>query len=343
MEALKQARWIWYPEGNPAASAPVGTRYFLREFKIDEQKKIESARVFMTADNSFRLKVNDRYVLEGDNFHETYQADVTGFLKPAENRFEVVAENGGDAPNPAGLIGLLVIRYADGTSLDRGDGQVLAKCRRDFPARRSRPWNSARPEWPPGIGSRRNRRRNSIPRMRSWTEFYPRLELQSRLVGRRSAALHTSPRWGHRYLLRCQLSQRAAVGSLASSALSEGRFAEWWDPVTGQRFSIHPVTVSPGLVRMPTQWFVLKFAPYQSAFIVFRKTESATPLPPRSEGQFDPLADLAGPWEVSFDPAWGGPEEDHLREAGRLDCAARGRHPPLLRQGRLSQAFRPFL
>lgn len=90
----------------------------------------------------------------------------------------------------------------------------------------------------------------------------------------------------------------------------DGRFAEWWDPVTGQRFAIYPETVSPGAVHnMPTSWFVLNFAPYQSAFIVFRKTEATIPLPPRPKGKLRSLTDLAAPWEVSFDPAWGGPEK----------------------------------
>ena len=72
----------------------------------------------MTADNSFRLKVNNRDALEGDNFHETYHADLTGLLKPGENDLYVIAENGGNDPNPAGLLGLFVVRYADGSLLN---------------------------------------------------------------------------------------------------------------------------------------------------------------------------------------------------------------------------------
>ena len=307
VEALKQARWIWYPEGNPAASAPVGTRYFLREFRLDEQKKIESARVFMTADNSFRLKVNDRYVLEGDNFHETYQADVAGFLKPAENRFEVVAENGGDAPNPAGLIGLLVIRYADGTSLilatdkswqSEGGLSGQAKPAMELGPSEMAPWH-----WQPSQPAA-----ELYPAYAIMDRILSELELRPDLWGG-EALRYTHRRDGDTdiyFVANCRNEPQLAACHFRAQ---KGRFAEWWDPVTGQRFAIHPVTVSPGLVRMSTQWFVLKFAPYQSAFIVFRKTESATPLPPRPEGQFRPLADIAGPWEVSFDSAWGGPEE----------------------------------
>src|ERR1039457_6905038 len=32
-DLLAGANWIWFPEGNPAVSAPVGTRYFRREFR----------------------------------------------------------------------------------------------------------------------------------------------------------------------------------------------------------------------------------------------------------------------------------------------------------------------
>ena len=62
------ARWIWHPEGSPAASAPVGTRLFRRTFAIEAVRRIESARLLMTADNAFQLRVNDKPAGEGDNF-----------------------------------------------------------------------------------------------------------------------------------------------------------------------------------------------------------------------------------------------------------------------------------
>ncbi len=53
----------------------------------------------------------------------------------------------------------------------------------------------------------------------------------------------------------------------------------------------------------------LEFAPYQSAFIVFRNVKSATPLRPYPVGKLRPLTNLSGLWEVSFDPTWGGPDK----------------------------------
>ena len=43
--------------------------------------------------------------------------DVTSLMKPGVNVVAVTAVNGGDTPNPAGLIGTLVVRYRDGRTL----------------------------------------------------------------------------------------------------------------------------------------------------------------------------------------------------------------------------------
>src|ERR1019366_4086532 len=114
---LKQAKWIWFNEGNPAGDAPVGKRYFRRSFTLEGIGDIESARVFMTADNSFELSVNGRKAGKGDNFHVASVLDVKSMLRPGTNTLAVAAENGGDAPNPAGLVGTLSIKFRDGHML----------------------------------------------------------------------------------------------------------------------------------------------------------------------------------------------------------------------------------
>jgi hypothetical protein len=85
-----------------------------------------------------------------------------------------------------------------------------------------------------------------------------------------------------------------------------GKYAECWDPVTGRRY-VAPAAArekrNDGGTALP-----LKFAPYQSALIVFRKDRS-TSVAEQLPGAFHPLIELASPWEVAFDPAWGGPEK----------------------------------
>ena len=50
----------------------------------------------------------------GDNFHVASVLDVKPMLRAGMNVLAVAAENGGDAPNPAGLIGTLVVKFRDG-------------------------------------------------------------------------------------------------------------------------------------------------------------------------------------------------------------------------------------
>ncbi len=116
--SLEAAKWIWYPKGNPAAAAPVGKRYFRRVVKVDAGSRIESAQLVMTADNSFVCWINGQWAGAGDSFTQTYVMNVTSLIKPGVNVVAVAAVNGADAPNPAGLIGTLVLKYRNGRTLE---------------------------------------------------------------------------------------------------------------------------------------------------------------------------------------------------------------------------------
>jgi len=116
--SLEAAKWIWYPEGNPAAAAPVGKRYFRRAVKVDAGSPVESAQLVMTADNSFVCWINGKWAGSGDSFTQAYAMNVTSLIKPGINVVAVAAVNGADAPNPAGLIGTLVLKYRDGRTLE---------------------------------------------------------------------------------------------------------------------------------------------------------------------------------------------------------------------------------
>jgi hypothetical protein len=85
----------------------------------------------------------------------------------------------------------------------------------------------------------------------------------------------------------------------------EDKRPEIWDPVTGARRDLARYSRTGGLMTVP-----LRFEPYQSFFIVFREPATApradvTPAPNFPTGE-DAVA-LTGPWDVSFDPKWGGP------------------------------------
>ena len=85
---------------------------------------------------------------------------------------------------------------------------------------------------------------------------------------------------------------------------------ELWDALDGKSRSLARYAVSGGRTSVP-----LRFAPHQSFFVVFRETAapaSTSGSAPASRANFPVLEEimtLDGPWDVAFDPKWGGPEK----------------------------------
>ncbi|MGA2247126.1 MAG: hypothetical protein ABSH48_19220 [Verrucomicrobiota bacterium] len=65
---LGGAKWIWFPEGEPATSAPAGTRYFRRVFELPASQAVAAATIALTADNEFHLFVNGQEAGSGDDW-----------------------------------------------------------------------------------------------------------------------------------------------------------------------------------------------------------------------------------------------------------------------------------
>jgi hypothetical protein len=86
----------------------------------------------------------------------------------------------------------------------------------------------------------------------------------------------------------------------------ESKQPELWDSVTGEIRKLPEFRSQHGQTVVP-----LEFAARQSFFVVFRKpAPAATPSPRRGRNfpKIDEILEIKGPWEVSFDPRWGGPE-----------------------------------
>ncbi len=124
------ANWIWYPEGDPAVSAPLATRWFRKVFTVPTGVSVTQAVATMVGDNMFTLYVNGQIALsvENQNFWQHYgQADISAFLTPGTNVLAVAVVNDGTTPNPAGLIGALDLTYSNGaTNSLQTDGSWLA-------------------------------------------------------------------------------------------------------------------------------------------------------------------------------------------------------------------------
>ncbi len=87
-----------------------------------------------------------------------------------------------------------------------------------------------------------------------------------------------------------------------------GKVPELWDAVSGTHAMAKAFDEKDGRVTLP-----LDFAPCGSLFVVFRTPISSAASRESRVASQSPLAPavlcaVAGPWEVSFDPTWGGPE-----------------------------------
>jgi len=79
---------------------------------------------------------------------------------------------------------------------------------------------------------------------------------------------------------------------------------ELWNPETGEVRDLPAYKISGGRVSVS-----LRFEPFQSWFIIFRKATAVKISSGENFPEYHAVKDLSGPWQVSFDPAWGGPSK----------------------------------
>ncbi len=298
---LAEAKWIWYPEDNPTAAAPVGKRLFQRTIEIDGARAIQSAEVTMTADNRFELFVNGRSVASGDNFHVARTIDVAASLKPGANVIAVTAENDGDRPNPAALIGSLTVRYRNGSALAVPTDRRWTSSRSADDAPKPAmelgpvgmaPWNLSGP----------------AAEMR---DIYPDYASTVRVLSEMGVPADFNADGEVRYIHRSDkdaelyfvASREDRARNITCRFRVRGLQPEWWDPLTGDCRPLPEFEEKDGITTVP-----LRLEALESGLVVFRHPAAK----PRRAGKNFPelrsTATLAGPWEVSFDPKWGGPE-----------------------------------
>jgi hypothetical protein len=312
-DSFGQAKWIWFKEGNPARSAPPGTRYFRRTITVDAASPVQSARLVMTADNTFECWINGRRAGSGQSFNQGYVMDVAPLLRPGANLLTVAAVNTLDVPNPAGLVAALTIRYADGRRQDvHTDGTWQAA--QTTPPRNwvtdagpAPQWSAAMELGPMG--------------MRPWGEVLEGLGVvdstaEIGVPSRVLAQMGVPPDFRASARMHC-IHKRIAATELYFVANPEprqvearctfrvsGRRPELWWPDTGRIEPAGDYEIQDGCTTLP-----LRLDPSGSVFVMFR--QPAGGKKPAAGGKnwldFKPVQELAGPWEIRFDPAWGGP------------------------------------
>jgi hypothetical protein len=297
---VDQARWIWYPEGSPASSAPVGTREFRTTVTIAAGRVIKSGIAMITADNSFELFVNGHPVGGGDDFHHLDTLDMTPWLKTGPNEIRLSAVNAGDTPsdvNPAGVIGAFAVTFADGgvQNLFTNSGWQAALSLNSTP----KPAMELGP-----IGMAPWSLNGSV------TSIYPAYWTTATLLKHMGVApdfsadvpmrsVHRRLSDGDVYFVANASAEPIAANCTFRTA---GHQPEWWNPQTGEMRLLPEFTTANGLTRLP-----VRLAPFESGFVVFRKPLAGPENSQANFPRYRPVMTLSRPWTVAFDPKWGGP------------------------------------
>jgi alpha-L-rhamnosidase len=114
---LAGTSWIWFPEGELEKSAPPGERYFRRIVVIPAGREIERARFVYTGDNECRGWLNGRDLGARTSYHVVKDNDVTYRLHPGTNVIALTGYNKGTNASPAGVVGLLTVKFDQGPPL----------------------------------------------------------------------------------------------------------------------------------------------------------------------------------------------------------------------------------
>jgi hypothetical protein len=292
---LGPAKWIWRNEGNPAESAPAGTRHFRRIFTLE--KNVEWVRFETTADHSFQWWINGKRSGRGEDFSRMYTLDLTIHLwKPGTNILAgTVTSEGG---RPAGMIGLLRIKYKDGREVEIGtdrDWEAAQKTSDDWQtnAAATNGWTPALELGAVGMAPW------GCPGLPRDTDTTPDIEPCCKLLAGMGVPADFSfeaadgtkcLRFIHRVAGSADIYFVANSSAKAEEAMCsfrvQGRRPELWRPDTGRIEAAAAYEARDGCIRVP-----IHFDPTGSVFVVFTKS-----------GAFDPVVDLKRDGQEA--PAW---------------------------------------
>jgi hypothetical protein len=144
--------------------------------------------------------------------------------------------------------------------------------------------------------------RGGVITQRDWQRLFEEEKLQPDFEGKGLNYIHRKTDEADFYFVANP--EPAVVETVCSFRIS-GKIPELWDPENAEIRELPQYEVLDGRLRIP-----LRFGPFQSWFVVFRRTVSAKP--PAGDNfplQYQPLKEINGPWQVHFDPSWGGPEK----------------------------------
>ncbi|MGW2052448.1 alpha-L-rhamnosidase [Streptomyces sp. NPDC001840] len=248
--ALDGASWIWFPEGDPASSAPAATRWFRGH--ADIPPGVTRARLVMTADDGYTAYVNGAQVAHADadgpaeNWRRPAVVDLTGRLAPGAQVIAVSATNA--STGPAGLLGVLELTTADGVrtvatgsgwrSTDRepsGDWRSTGYDDGSWPAARtlapwgSGPWGRVQASYFPAAQLRHEFRLRNRPVARARLYSTALGLYEAHLNGERVSEDRLAPGWtDYRRRVQYQTYDVTALLKPGANALAATVAAGWY-------------------------------------------------------------------------------------------------------------------
>ncbi len=107
------AEWIW-GDSMENGTSPAGE--VLRFHKVVDLRSVPKASaIVLTCDNEFWLYINGQEVLQDTDWQSVEAISLSRYLKSGKNSIDIIAKNGGNAPNAAGLFAFLKWTNNDGT------------------------------------------------------------------------------------------------------------------------------------------------------------------------------------------------------------------------------------
>jgi len=299
---LADAMWIWSAKDEAASGETCASQTFMREFDVTQIETIETVQVTITADKSYALSLNGRFLTSGNAVERASRVDISGLLRSGSNQLQIRVDRNNEKTRQSGLIAAVDIVYGDGKTINiHTDHQWTCSCNETIAgevAAEIGPFGTA--PW--------NLNDSAIEQ----ADIYPSYSMTADILlgmGIKSDFDAEGPiRCNHRrdaaddfyFLANGEGQQQTAICRFRVT----GRQPEWWDPITGEHRDLPEYSERDGRTEIPMCLDAL-----QSGFVVFRKP--ATPPPDRRGVNFpklETLSTLAPPWEVSFDPRWGGPK-----------------------------------
>ncbi len=166
----------------------------------------------------------------------------------------------------------------------------------------------------PDVGQKMGKGRIIGRKSTATDALYPAYDLTARVLDEMGIPedFHTDTpiRYGHRRTDNEEIYFIANTSNKSVKATCDFRVSEGtpqlWNPVTARIRVLPEFTRQGKITSLP-----VNFEPHQSFFIVFPRNDSSQDPAPSDSVNFvktAPVATLKGPWKVSFDPQWGGPE-----------------------------------